>query len=87
MVHVFAQAIEQGARQENLAAFIKNQVEGQPKFLATHLNIAAQCEWDENGAIIPFGQQIIRVNENGEFYSTGERVDLTGLNLSSGIIL
>ena len=81
IVRTFAQAIEAGADKSNLALWIKNQVEGQEPFVAYDLNIGAENTWDENGDINPRGVYILKVNENNEFYSTEEKVDITGLDL------
>lgn len=81
IVRVFAQAIEAGADRSNLALWIKNLVDGQEPFVAYDLNIGEENTWDKNGDINPRGVYILKVNEDGEFYSTDEKVDITGLNM------
>lgn len=81
IIHVFAQAIEAGATKDNLAAFIKNNVEGQEQFVARDILLGDEVIWDSKGDVTPRGVEVLIVSPEGDFENTDHKVDITGLTM------
>lgn len=82
IVHIVAQALEEGATKDNLCQWIKNTTDDNSgTFTVKEALLGDDLQFDENGDLQPRGASLVKVSPEGEFVEYDETIDLTGVDM------